>query len=60
MDKDRLGGIGKQAAGSVKEAAGKVIGDAKLQAEGSAEKNAGKLQNVIGGAKDAVRDALKK
>jgi uncharacterized protein YjbJ (UPF0337 family) len=60
MDKDRLEGIGKQAAGSIKEAAGKVIGDAKIQAEGSAEKNAGKLQNVVGGAKDAIRQAIKK
>jgi hypothetical protein len=42
-----------------KQAAGKVTGDAKLQAEGSADKAAGKVQNAVGGAKDAVRDALK-
>ena len=28
--------------------------------EGAAEKTAGKVQNAIGGAKDAVREALKK
>jgi uncharacterized protein YjbJ (UPF0337 family) len=33
-----------------------VTGDAKLQAEGAAEKAAGKVQNTAGGAKDAVRD----
>ncbi len=60
MDKDRINGIGKQAAGTLKETAGKLIGDAKTQAEGSAEKNAGKLQNAVGGAKDAIREAVKK
>jgi uncharacterized protein YjbJ (UPF0337 family) len=46
--------------GAVKETVGKVTGDAKTQAEGAAEKTAGKVQNAIGGAKDAVREALKK
>jgi uncharacterized protein YjbJ (UPF0337 family) len=59
MDKDRIEGIGKQAKGSVKEAAGKVTGDAKMQGEGKAEKTAGKVQNAVGGAKDALRDSLK-
>src|SRR5579883_1749730 len=34
MDKDRIKGSAEQAKGSVKEAAGKVTGDTKLQAEG--------------------------
>ncbi|WP_284944105.1 CsbD family protein [Acidisoma cladoniae] len=59
MDKDRSAGIGHQIKGSVKEAAGKVSGDAKLEAEGKTEKTAGKVQNAVGGAKDAVRDATK-
>jgi uncharacterized protein YjbJ (UPF0337 family) len=37
-----------------------VTGDAKTQAEGTAEKAAGKLQNAVGGVKDAIRDAVKK
>jgi uncharacterized protein YjbJ (UPF0337 family) len=60
MDKDRLKGIGNQAAGSVKEALGKVTGDAKTEAEGAAQKTAGKFQNAVGGTKDAIRDASKK
>ena len=36
MDKDRVKGSAQQAKGAVKEAAGKVTGDAKLQAEGKA------------------------
>ena len=59
MDEDRLKGIGKQVSGSIKEAVGKVTGDTKTQAEGTAEKAAGKAQNVVGGVKDSARDTLK-
>lgn len=59
MDKDRIEGAANQAKGAVKEAVGKMTGDAKLKAEGAADKAAGKVQNAVGGAKDAVRDALK-
>ena len=36
MDKDRIAGAAKETKGTIKEAAGKVIGDAKLTAEGRA------------------------
>jgi uncharacterized protein YjbJ (UPF0337 family) len=55
MDKDRVKGSAQQAKGAVKEAAGKVTGDAKLQAEGKADKTAGKIRNAIGGLKDTLR-----
>jgi len=55
MDKDRIEGSMHQAKGKVKEVAGKVTGDAKLEGEGTAEKTAGKVQNAVGGIKDAVR-----
>jgi len=60
MDKDRIEGLGHQAKGAVKEAAGKLTGDKKLQTEGLVEKNAGKAQNAIGSAKDAIKNAAKK
>jgi uncharacterized protein YjbJ (UPF0337 family) len=60
MDKDRIAGAAKQAKGTLKEAVGKVIGDARLKADGRSDKAEGKVQNAIGGVKDAVRDALKK
>ena len=59
MDKDRMEGSANQAKGSIKQAAGKLTGDAKLQAEGTADKAKGKVQNAIGGAKDAIRDATR-
>jgi uncharacterized protein YjbJ (UPF0337 family) len=59
MDKDRIEGSANQAKGAVKEAAGKMTGDAKLKAEGAADKAAGKVQNAVGGMKDALKDAAK-
>lgn len=55
MDSDRIIGTAKQAKGAVKEAAGKILGDAKLNAEGKADKIEGKIQNAAGGVKDALR-----
>ena len=60
MDKNRIAGSVKEVTGAAKEAVGKVIGDAKLQSDGKAEKAVGKIQNAVGGVNDAVRDALKK
>ena len=59
MDKDRVAGSAKEIKGGIKQAVGKVVGDAKLEAEGKAEKDEGKVQNAIGGLKDTVRDTLK-
>jgi uncharacterized protein YjbJ (UPF0337 family) len=58
MDKDRIEGAATQAKGALKEAAGKVTGDAKLESEGAADKAAGKVQNAVGGVKDTLRDAI--
>jgi uncharacterized protein YjbJ (UPF0337 family) len=55
MNKDRIEGAAKQVKGSVKDATGKVLGDAKLQAEGKADKAEGKVQNAIGGLKDKAK-----
>ncbi|MEI9889494.1 MAG: CsbD family protein [Caulobacteraceae bacterium] len=60
MDKMRAEGAGQKMAGKVKEAAGKVTGDAKLQADGQADQMAGGVKNAVGGIKDAVRDADRK
>ena len=57
MDKDRIEGIGHQVKGAVKEGLGRIIGDAKLEADGTAERASGKVQNAIGSARDEARDA---
>ena len=58
MDKDRIKGSADQAKGAVKDAAGKVTGDTKLQAEGKADKVKGKIENAVGGAKDSMREQM--
>ena len=55
MDKDRIKGSAQQAKGSIKEAAGKVTGDSKTQAQGKADKASGKARNTVGGIKDALK-----
>ncbi len=60
MDQDRIAGAAKAVKGSVKEAIGKVVGDAKLQSDGKAEQAAGKIQNAVGSMKDTVREIVEK
>jgi len=55
MDKDRIAGAAKEIKGSVKETIGKAVGDAKLQSDGKADKVEGKVQNAVGGLKDALK-----
>jgi uncharacterized protein YjbJ (UPF0337 family) len=58
MNKDRIEGSATQAKGKVKEVAGKLTGDTKLENEGKADKVAGKIQNTVGGIKDSVKEAV--
>jgi uncharacterized protein YjbJ (UPF0337 family) len=55
MDKDRVVGSVKQAKGTVKQVVGKAVGDAKLEAEGNADKIEGQVQNAVGGVKDTLK-----
>jgi len=55
MNADRIAGSAKEIKGSLKETVGKAVGDAKLKSDGKAEKVEGKVQNAIGGLKDALR-----
>jgi uncharacterized protein YjbJ (UPF0337 family) len=59
VDGDRIAGIGHQIKGALKEGLGNITGNPKLEAEGIAERGAGKAQNAAGGARDTARDALK-
>ena len=56
MNQDRIAGAAKEIKGSIKETIGKVTGDAKLQADGKADKVEGKVQNAGGGLKDALKE----
>ena len=56
VDRDRVEGAAKNVGGKIKEAAGKTAGDEKLKREGQADQVAGKVQNVVGGVKDKLRE----
>jgi uncharacterized protein YjbJ (UPF0337 family) len=56
MDKDRIAGAAKDAAGKVEGAFGHVTGDTSTEASGRAREAAGTVQNAFGQAKDAARD----
>lgn len=60
MHKDEVEGAGKQVKGALKDAAGGLTGNERLQAEGKLDKAIGRVQQQVGEAKDATRDALKK
>jgi uncharacterized protein YjbJ (UPF0337 family) len=57
MDQNRIKGSAKQIWGRIKQAAGRLTGDAKLEADGKREEGVGKVQNTYGGAKDKMRGA---
>ncbi len=54
MSDNRIEGAGNKMAGSVKEGIGKLTGDAKLQAEGVAQKAGGSVQNAAGKVQDSA------
>ena len=55
-DHDRVEGSAKHMGGKIKETAGDITGDEKMKTEGKADQVEGKVQNSVGGVKDALRD----
>ena len=56
MDENRVKGSATDIGGKVKDAAGGLLGDSKMQAEGKADQASGQLQNAYGSAKDTLRE----
>ena len=59
MNKDQVKGRAETVKGNAKEAAGKLVGNERLTAEGRAEKAAGKVQSKVGDVKNNVGKAIK-
>ncbi|HEX7690686.1 MAG TPA: CsbD family protein [Burkholderiaceae bacterium] len=59
MNKDQVNGRMETAKGNVKEAAGKVVGNDRLAAEGRADQAAGKVQSTAGDLKNKAGNAIK-
>ena len=60
MNKDQVKGRVEESTGKVKEVAGKLVGNDRLQTEGKAEQVKGKVQAGFGDAKEDVKDGFKK
>jgi uncharacterized protein YjbJ (UPF0337 family) len=60
MSTNRVEGAVDKGVGAVKEAAGKVTGNERLEAEGVAQKTKGDVQNKVGQAQDKIGDAIKR
>lgn len=57
---DKAKGMGNELAGNVKQAAGKMTDNPKLQGEGIAQERKGEAQQAVGKAKDTVKNAVDK
>jgi uncharacterized protein YjbJ (UPF0337 family) len=60
IDTDRIMGIGHQIKGALIQELGRLVGNPKLQADGLAERQAGKEQNVAGGDRDLARQEVER
>jgi uncharacterized protein YjbJ (UPF0337 family) len=55
MDREHVKGTADKIKGSVKDTAGRISGDEKLQAEGKMDKAKGEIRKGIGDVKDAFK-----
>jgi uncharacterized protein YjbJ (UPF0337 family) len=55
MDKEHVKGAADKVKGAVKDAAGAMTGDKKLQVEGKMDKAKGAAHNALGDVKDAAK-----
>ena len=59
MDREHVKGTAEKAKGAIKDTAGKVTDDKKLQTEGKFRKAKGSAHNLAGDIKDAVKQSNK-
>jgi uncharacterized protein YjbJ (UPF0337 family) len=60
MDREHVKGAADKVKGTIKDTAGTMMGDKKMQAEGKFDKAKGEAHNIAGDVKDAARDAWKR
>jgi uncharacterized protein YjbJ (UPF0337 family) len=58
MDKEHVKGAADKLVGKIKEVAGHVTGDKKLETEGKIDQAKGAIHDKVGDAKDAGRQAI--
>jgi uncharacterized protein YjbJ (UPF0337 family) len=59
MSKEGIEGATQKGVGALKEAAGKLVGNEKLEAEGIADKIAGAAKEAVGKAEDEIHKSTR-
>ena len=59
MNKEHVKGMADKAKGDMKDAAGHMMGDKKMQAEGKMDKVKGSMHKAAGATKDMASDAVR-
>ena len=59
MNKNQVTGRVKEVQGMIKEVAGKLVGNEKLEEKGKVQKIVGEAQAAVGDIKQDVKDAVK-
>ena len=57
MDREHVKGTADKVKGQIKDTAGKVTGDKKLESEGKLDKAKGSAHKIAGDVKDAVKES---
>ena len=57
---DKIKGMANEAAGNVKQAAGKALNKPELEAEGVMQERKGEAQQALGKGKDAIKNVVDK
>jgi uncharacterized protein YjbJ (UPF0337 family) len=60
MNKDQVKGRIDQAAGKIKEEVGDLVGNKRMEKEGSVQKTVGEGRAKLGDVKEDIKDAVKK
>jgi uncharacterized protein YjbJ (UPF0337 family) len=55
---DKIKGVANEAAGNLKQAAGKAVGNDRMRAEGIVQERKGEAQQALGKGKDAVKKII--
>jgi uncharacterized protein YjbJ (UPF0337 family) len=60
MNSENVKGAAEKAGGKIKEVAGRVTGDRKLENEGKVDQVMGTVHSAVGDAKDSVKKAFRR
>ena len=60
MNKEHVKAVEEKGVGKIKEVAGHITGNTKLENEGKVDQVKGAIHNAVGNAKDSVKEAFQR